>query len=81
MTRWWQPLEDEDVRNERLWEWAQDYLADEGIDNPTDAQIEARVDRLRESEDDADAEVRAENHHAALMDRRQGDWDRYVDSL
>lgn len=81
MTRWWQPPEDEDARNERLWEWAQDYLADEGIDNPTDAQIEARADLLRESEDDADAEVRAENHHTAQQDRWQGDWDRYVDSL
>lgn len=78
---WWRDPEDEEARDERLWEWAQDALAEEGIDNPTDSQIEKRVDLLRESEDEAAEEVRAENQQAAREDRWQSDWDRYVDSL
>jgi hypothetical protein len=81
MNRWWQDPEDEERRQERLWEEAQERLSDEGIDDPTDTQIEMCVDRLREEEDEAAAEVAADNQQAAIEDRRESGWNRFVDSL
>ena len=81
MTRWWQEPEDEDRREERLWEEAQERLADEGMEDPSDTQIEMCVDRLREEEDEAAAEADAEHQQAAIEDRYVSDWNRLVDSL
>jgi hypothetical protein len=45
--------EEDKQREERLWLEAEERLWDEGIDDPTDTQIEMCVDLLREEEDAA----------------------------
>lgn len=73
--------ESEEAREERLWEEAQERLAEEGIQDPTDAQIESLVDLLREEADQAQAEADAEHQQAAMEARYESDWERFVGSL